>query len=279
MDEPTTSRRERLRRRWARLRAGARRVAPVALGMLLAFAAVLLYSIVFPGPRPLTPTEMNAVIAQAMASATPPPPFSERAYQAIAPSLVLIQSRVLTTDGKEDGSLGSGVVLDDAGDILTSLHVVKDAIEILVTFPDGTQSAANLVDQQPENDIAVLRSQHPPAQVVPATLGNPNDVKVGDQAFVVGNPFGLYGSMSAGVISGLNRPFQQPNGGPKMQGLIQFDAAVNPGNSGGPLLNRDGEVIGIVTGLANPTGQDVFIGIGFAVPITTAAAAAGSPPD
>ncbi len=278
MDEPTASRREQWRQRLARFGARARRAAPVGLGMLLAFAAVLFYNILLPGPHVLTTSEMNDVVAHAMASATPPPAFSERAYQAVAPSLVLIQAHVPTTDGKTDGSLGSGVVLDDQGEILTSLHVVKQAIDIQVTFADGTQSPANLVDQQPDNDIAVLRAQHPPAQLVPAVLGNPGDARVGDQVFAVGNPFGLYGSMSAGVVSGLERPFQPPNGGAKMQGLIQFDAAVNPGNSGGPLVNRDGEVIGIVTGLANPTGQDVFIGIGFAVPIDVAASAAGSPP-
>jgi len=102
---------------------------------------------------------------------------------------------------------------------------------------------------------------------------------VGDEAYVVGNPFGLYGSMSTGVISGFGRSFKAPNSDQELKNLIQFDAAVNPGNSGGPLLNRSGEVIGIVAALLNPTDQDVFIGIGFAVPITTAGGAAGLPPD
>jgi len=114
---------------------------------------------------------------------------------------------------------------------------------------------------------------------VPAVLGNPRSVQVGSEAFVLGNPFGLYGSMSAGVISGLNRSFQLPNNGPQLTGLIQIDAAVNPGNSGGPLVNRDGQVIGIVDGLINPTNEGVFIGIGLAVPIDVAGGAAGLPPD
>ena len=277
MEEPTAPRMELWRRRFARWRTRARRAAPVALGMLLAFAAVLLYNLVLPTPRPLTTSEMNDVVAHAMASATPPPPFSETAYQAIAPSVVLIQSRLLSTNGKVNGSLGSGVVIDTNGTILTSLHVITQAIEIQVIFPDGTQSDANVVSTDPANDIATLRPQQPPAQVVPAVLGNPGALRVGDQVFAVGNPFGLYGSMSAGVVSGLDRPFQPPNGAPKMQGLIQFDSAVNPGNSGGPLVNRDGEVVGVVTGLANPTGQDVFIGIGFAVPINVAASGGGTP--
>ena len=109
---------------------------------------------------------------------------------------------------------------------------------------------------------------------MPATLGNPNALQIGDEAFVVGNPLGLYSSMSAGVISGLERSFDPPNG-QEIKHLIQIDAAVNPGNSGGPLLNRAGQVVGIVTALINPTKQDVFIGIGLAVPINVAGGRGG----
>ena len=113
---------------------------------------------------------------------------------------------------------------------------------------------------------------------MPATLGNPGALQIGSEAYAVGNPFALTGSMSSGVVSGLGRSFQLPNSSQVLHGLIQIDAAVNPGNSGGPLLNRDGQVVGIVTALINPTAEDVFIGIGLAVPITTAAGAAGLPP-
>jgi S1-C subfamily serine protease len=135
-----------------------------------------------------------------------------------------------------------------------------------------------VIVRQPENDIAVLRAKQPPELLIPAILGNPNAMRVGDETFVVGHPLGLVGSMSAGVISGFDRSFTPEDSDHKLQGLIQIDAAVNPGNSGGPLLNRHGQVVGIVTALANPSEQDVFIGIGFAVPINIAGSAAGLPP-
>ena len=196
----------------------------------------------------------------------------------IHPSVVLIQTEGSGANGKVEHGLGSGVVIDDSGDILTSLHVVTQAYDIQLTFADGTQSSAQVIVEQPENDIAVLRASQLPALLVPATLGNPNAMRVGDEAFVVGNPFGLYSSLSAGVISGFERSFQPPDSHQELQGLIQIDAAVNPGNSGGPLLNRNGQVIGIVVGIVNPTEEDFFVGIGFAVPINVAAAAVGSPP-
>jgi S1-C subfamily serine protease len=155
---------------------------------------------------------------------------------------------------------------------------VEGASSIEVTFADGTTAAAVVAVTQPENDIALIQPDQLPDPLVPAVLGNPGALREGDEAFVVGNPLGLYGSMSAGVISGFNRAFQPESTDQVIHGLIQIDAAVNPGNSGGPLLNRYGEVVGIVTGIANPTKQHVFIGIGFAVPITVAGRAAGSLP-
>lgn len=279
MDERSTQSSELWKNRLRRLRAGAKKSLPFLAGMVAAFAALVLYNLLFPPPLPLTTSDVNKAIAQAMASATPAPAFSELVYQVIQPSLVLIQSQATGTDGKEEDSLGSGVVVDDSGDILTALHVVANATKIEVTFADGSQSTAQIATQQPQDDIAVLKPDQLPANLVPATLGNPNAMRIGDEAFAVGNPFGLYSSMSAGIISGFGRTFQPPGSDQKIQNLIQIDTAVNPGNSGGPLLNRYGQVIGIVEGIVNPTGQDVFIGIGFAVPITTAGGALGSPPD
>ncbi len=266
------------RGRLGRLRTRAPGAALFASGVLAALVALLLYSVLVPGPQQLTPRQVNDTVVQALASATPPPAFSARVYEVIRPSLVLIQTQAPGEDGEEANGLGSGVVINDNGDILTSLHVVADAADIVLTFADGTQSGAQVTATQAENDIAVLSASHLPELLVPATLGSPNTMRVGDEAFAVGNPFGLYSSMSAGVISGFERSFRPPDADQKLQGLIQIDAAVNPGNSGGPLLNRNGHVVGIVVGIVNPTEQEVFIGIGFAVPIQVAVGGVGSLP-
>ena len=256
-----------------------RKIAPFAATVAVTLVTLWLYQFFFPGPRLLTTQDVSNTAAQVLASATPQSAYSSRVYQIILPSLVLIQSQFPSKDGKKVNGIGAGVVVNDAGDILTALHVVANATDIQVTFADGTQSAAQITTKQPENDIAVLRAAQPPAQLVPATLGNPNAMRIGDEAYAIGNHFGLYASISAGIISGFNRTFQSSDNSQELKGLIQIDTAVNPGNSGGPLLNRYGEVIGIVEGIINPTGEDVFIGIGFAVPITTAGGALGSPPD
>jgi len=246
----------------------------------VALLAVLLYGALVPGRPALSQQDVDDTVASALASVTPPPAFSALVYQAVLPSLVLIETKGPAKAGKPDetGGLGSGVVVTLEGDILTSLHVVADATEIKLTFADGTQSGGEIVARQPENDIAVVHATEPVPNLVPAILGNPAAVRQGSEAYAMGSPFGLGGSMSVGVISGLDRSFKVPDGDLVLNGLIQIDAAVNPGNSGGPLLDRDGHVIGIVTALINPTEEDVFIGIGLAVPIDVAGGAAGLPP-
>jgi len=169
-----------------------------------------------------------------MASATPRAAFSVGVFNAIQPSLVVIQTKDKNTDGKQEYGLGSGVVVDDSGDILTAYHVVANSNDIQIDFADGSQSSGNVTIKQPENDIAVLRPDKPPAIIIPATLGNPGAMREGDEAYVVGNPFGLYDSMSSGVISGFGRSFQPTKADPQLKGLIQIDTAVNPGNSGAP---------------------------------------------
>lgn len=261
----------------------ARRALPFVGGMVATLAALLLYAYFVPDPEPLTLDEVNESMVEVMASATPRPTYSSMAYQMILPSLVFIEVHapgVENEDGQyEDASgLGSGVVINADGEVLTSLHVVTNSTSITLTFADGTEAGAQIVATEPASDIAVLRPNRLPELLVPAVLGNPYAMNIGDEAYAVGHPFGLYASMTTGVISGFERTFRIQNSDRRLEGLIQIDAAVNPGNSGGPLLNRYGQVVGIVTGLANPTDETFFVGIGFAVPIDVAGGAAGLPP-
>ena len=145
-------------------------------------------------------------------------------------------------------------------------------------FFDGLESEAVVIGVQPEHDLAVLQAKTIPDDLMAATLRSTQDLRPGDQVVAVGFPFGIGPSVSAGVISGLEPRVPVADGKRILTNLIQFDAAANPGNSGGPLVTPDGEVVGIVTGLLNPTEQRVFIGIGFAVPIENAAAAVGLSP-
>ena len=270
--EPVTRPRRRLPRiAW-------RSVALVGISVVVTLALILAYGALQPAQPRMTQREVATLVARAMASATPPPSTAARVYDIIWPSVVLINTETKGNEEEPDRARGTGVVLDESGNILTSLHVVQGADKIEVVFADNTNSEAIIAGTLGDKDIAVLKTLTPPPSLVPATLGSPATLQVGDEAIVVGNPFGLRHSVTSGVISGLNRSFKLPNTEEPVSGLIQFDAAVNPGNSGGPLLNRDGEVVGIVTALANPTEQSVFIGIGFAVPIDVAASAAGAPP-
>ncbi len=253
------------------------RVLPYTATVAVTLIALEVYSLVTPKTQAITQNDINNTVSQAMASATPAAAFSETVYQIIQPSLVLIDAKTAAASGSQDSKLGSGVIINANADILTSLHVVANTVDIQVFYADGSQTTAQVIQSQSNIDIAVLHPAKPPAQVVPAVMGDPNTLRVGDEAYVVGNPFGLYSSMSAGVISGLNRTFQPADSQVELHDMIQIDAAVNPGNSGGPLLNRDGQVVGIVTGIANPTSQDFFVGIGFAVPITVAGGVAGAP--
>jgi S1-C subfamily serine protease len=278
MNESSGSKMEAFRGRIQNMVTHLRRGMPFASGVFGALLVLFFYNLLIVKPNQLTVEDVNASVAIAMASATPAPANSALVYQVIEPSLVLIQVEEKHQDAESDFGLGSGVVVDSFGNILTSLHVVNGATIIKVTFADGTESEAEIVNTMPERDIAVLQAYDTPLSVVPAVLGNPNSMRVGDEAYVVGNPFGLYGSMSSGVISGFDRVFRVSNSNLEIPGMIQFDAAANPGNSGGPLLNRSGHVIGIVTGLINPTDDTFFVGIGFAVPITVAVGGMGSPP-
>ena len=265
--------------RLGRARRVARRWLPFAAGVLATFLAIAAYGALNPGKPPITLGDVRQAVASALASQTPPPARGELIYAAIQPSLVVIRAEGRAADGSTTREIGTGVIVNDAGVVLTALHVVETADSITLLYGDGSSSPATITTQEPDKDIAVLQPETPPASFAPATLGNPASVRIGSEAYVVGTPFGLAGSLSAGVVSGLDRSFTQPETKRTFSGLIQVDAAINPGNSGGPLLDRDGRVVGIVTALINPTKDDVFIGIGLAVPIDVAGGAAGLPPD
>jgi len=270
--------------RWAARREWAsgwlRRGAPLFLALASAFVGVLAYATLFPPPQPLPISAVDDRIQQNLDEATPPPPYSSQVYQIILPSLVFIQTERAGEADEERGrfGIGTGVVINENGEILTAHHVVSGALTINVHFADGSRAMAAILSAEPENDIAVLTPLETPGLIVPAVLGSPGAMRVGDEAFAVGNPLGLVASFSAGVISGFDRSIPVDESGQRLEGLIQFDTAVNPGNSGGPLLNRQGQVVGIVTALANPSEQNFFVGIGFAVPIGVAVAAGGGGP-
>jgi S1-C subfamily serine protease len=249
-----------------------RRVAVALLAVLavLALTAVLFYQWGSAGaPAP-------TAAPSASVSATRPPTTAE-IYTAVAASVVSIEAVRPGASAADLGGTdlgGTGVIVNADGTILTALHVVKGASVVSVTFADGTTSAATVIAADPTIDIAALAPATLPSVVVPALLGRSDRLAVGDTVVAIGDQLGLTRTTTTGVVSGLNR---QAGGtdGTKLAGLIQFDAAVNPGSSGGPLVNAKGELIGIVVALANPTPAGTFIGVGFAVPITSAVAAPG----
>jgi len=229
-----------------------RRAAVVVVAVVL--AAVVAVTVVLATGR--------VVISNASPAATPRPtatasPSVSAIYQRVRPSVVVIRT---------NDDLGSGVIVADDGTIVTANHVIAGATRITVTYFDGTTASAAVAAANPKLDVAVLRPASLPEVVVPAALGGGADV--GAPVVAVGNPLGLADSVSAGVVSGLNRTAQTVDG--TYSGLIQFDASVNPGSSGGALLDARGLVIGIVVSIANPAHEDAFAGIGFAVPIGAA---------
>jgi len=236
-------------------------------------------------PRGLSPQQVEAMVKRVLEKQDAPPTAAD-AYEKILPSVVAV--RAMADDGEEgtkgmetgkaEWQRGTGVVIVESGIILTNLHVVAGARRVFVTFSDGHDSEAEMIGQRAEHDLAVLQAKILPDDIMPATMRSTGGLKPGDPVVAVGFPFGIGPSASYGVISGLKRDYVSPEGKRMLSNLIQFDAAVNPGNSGGPLVTLDGEVVGIVTGLLNPTEQRVFIGIGFAVPIENAASSVGLSP-
>jgi S1-C subfamily serine protease len=204
-------------------------------------------------------------------------------YARVLPSLVYItvqSHRDGTTTSPAGGDqgvgVGTGLVVSSSGLVLTANHVISGATSIRLAFADGTESAASVMTADRSTDTATLMPDTPPSPIVPAVLGSSDGLSVGDPVVAIGNPLGLAASTSSGVVSGLDRSTPADGGG-RLTGLIQFDAAVNPGNSGGPLLDSRGRAVGIVIELLNASGDDSFAGIGLAVPIGTALANGGGP--
>jgi S1-C subfamily serine protease len=266
---------------WRRFCERHERVLTVAASALLALLLIAGYAAIRHAPRPLVQQDIDAAVLHTLENKVLPSPAS-KAYEAVQHSVVRVQGLSLAKDPDNDvdtvQGIGTGVVIVDKGIILTNLHVVQGFDRVQVTFADGLESNAVVIGTAPEHDLAVLQAETIPDDLPAATLRSTHDLALGDRVIAVGFPFGIGPSVSSGVVSGLRREYRSPQGKRLLTNLIQFDAAVNRGNSGGPLVTADGEVVGIVTGLLNPTDEGVFIGIGFAVPIENAAAAVGISP-
>ncbi len=191
----------------------------------------------------------------------------EAVYQKVNPSVVEVSnlaSSRLSSQAVPQG-LGSGFVWDTQGDIVTNDHVVEGATQLQVTFADGTMLNAQLVGTDPNGDVAVIRVDPKLAKLVPVQQGDVNQLKVGERVLAIGNPFGLSGTMTQGIVSALGRSIPAVATGFSIPESIQTDAAINPGNSGGPLLDENGQVIGINDQIQSQSGSSS--GVGFAIPI------------
>ena len=253
-------------------------------GAALATALVAVHASLSPAPQQITQDDIDQAVMRTLETKPVPSP-AMKAYQAVRSSIVRV-SALGPNEGEgveynEDmtrRATGSGVVIIDRGVILTSLHVVAGSSRVRVQFEDGMEADAAIISMQPDHDLAVLQAKQVPDDLRAATLRSAKHLIEGEHVTAVGFPFGIGPSVSHGVISGLKRRYQSPDGTRTLSDLIQFDAAANPGSSGGPLINAAGEVIGIVTAILGSPEKSAFSGIAFAVPIELAAGAAGLPP-
>ena len=248
---------------------------------LIAGGAVVANLALQPAARELSQEDVDAAVLHTLENKTLPS-RAAKAAESVREAVVRVRGHYEDpSDPKGEDiprGIGTGVVIVDNGTILTNLHVVQGAKRVTVVFHDGHESEAEFIGAQPDNDLAVIRAKSIPDDLPAATLGSTARLQPGDEVVAVGFPFGIGPSVSAGVVSGLNREFVSEKGQRTIKGLIQFDAAANPGNSGGPLVTMGGEVIGIVTAILNPTKAGTFIGIGFAATIESAGMAVGIPP-
>jgi S1-C subfamily serine protease len=268
--------------------------------VLITLALVGGYGLLQPPAQRLSQHDISQAVNFAMDERPRPPSIASMAYAAVIPSVVRVNgydpTEVPAPKSQESPpvenppageieedfhekytAVGTGVVIDDQGTILTNLHVARAAKRLRVEFMDGTEAEARIIGARPELDLAIIQPSVLPDDLQPATLGSSASLRPGDDVVAIGFPFGIGPSASAGVVSGLLRVFEQ-EGQPSMRNLIQFDAAANPGNSGGPLVNANGEVVGIVTAILNPSGIRTFAGIAFAATIEDAGGAVEDSP-
>ena len=278
-DGPSSQALSSRRQRWRQLCQRYERILWVGAAGGLALLIVLTHAVFMPATREITQKDIDSAVLHTLETTTLPS-AATKAYEVIRPSIVRVRRMEQDEKSGEDRErgVGTGVVIVDKGVILTSLHVVAGAKRIQVVFYDGLESPATVTGTRPEDDLAVLQAEKIPDDLTAATMRSTADLLVGDEVVAVGFPFGIGPSATAGIVSGLRREFLSPEGKRLLTNLIQFDAAANPGSSGGALVTAHGEVVGIVTAILNPTQQRFFVGIGFAVPIENAASAVGVPP-
>jgi S1-C subfamily serine protease len=191
-------------------------------------------------------------------------------FEQVRPSVVEITSAISNGFGPQGQGTGTGIVIDTDGHILTNNHVIAGAQTIEVTFHDGSTATADIIGRDPANDLAVIKVDPSGRDLFAAELGDSDELRVGDPVLAIGNPFNLEATLTQGIVSAIDRTYTPGTGTRPIREMIQTDAAVNPGNSGGPLLNCRGEVIGVNSLLENPSGDSVNVGVAFAVAVNTA---------
>lgn len=251
-----------------RFRAG---IAAGALALALAGGAgsgALTATLVGHNQPATTATKSPAAAPVSAASSTDASSNAAAAYKAVAPGVVTVNAAVTGRFGAQGQVTGSGIVLDSKGDILTNYHVIAGSTSVSVTLSDGTNAVATVVGTNSSYDLAVLKISVASSKLHPITFGNSSNVQVGDTVYAIGSPFGLSGTLTEGIVSGVNRSGSSITSnssiGSSLNSLIQTDTPINPGNSGGALVNAQGEVIGITQSIESPV--DGNVGVGFAIP-------------
>jgi len=220
-------------------------------------------------------TTSASTVGAGVAAPAPAPGSYAAIYQQTAPGVVMISTAIARGGARSFSQAeGSGIVVDKQGDVLTNAHVVSGATQIQVTFNDGHTASGQVKGVDQSADLAVVKVSVSADQLHPLAIGNSDTLQVGDTALAIGAPFGLAGTFTAGIISGLNRSTTAPNNR-ALTGMIQTDAPINPGNSGGALLDGQGQLIGINDSIQSPVEGNV--GVGFAIPINRAESRRGLP--